>query len=215
VFDDFIKLEVDVMLSRVTRPLLGRRCIAIALLAILPILTGVQVASARWKTEDPKCSRFNNAGIPDISTDTKGWFDWWSDCIDDQSDPGPGGVDPPPPPLCKAGERSQFIDSEGRLWWRVCEDGRYKFYPIRVPRAWEGVTPRIQAITLRTDGYTVLVGTARGNREQKVSPRAIKLVHLVRAMMHGAKLPAESLRAVSPAFWASLPKVILKPAPTR
>jgi hypothetical protein len=70
-------------------------------------------------------------------------------------------------------------------------------------------------VTLRTDGYTVLVATARGNREQKVSPKAIRLVHLVRAMMHGARLPAENLRAVSPAFWVGLPRVILKPAPAR
>jgi len=186
----------------------------VTLLAIMLVLTGFQVASARWKTEDPKCSRFNNAGIPDIRIDTEGWFDWWSDCIDNEPDSGPGGVDPPPP-LCKNGERSEYIDSESRRWWRVCEDGRYKFYPIRVPRAWEGVTPRIQAITLRMDGYTVLVATARGNREQTVSPRAIRLVHLVRAMMHGSKLPAENLRAVSPAFWAGLPRVILKPAPSR
>ncbi len=154
-------------------------------------------SSAKWRTSDPNCSPANR---PRFEDDIEGYFDWWENCSTDETE-----AEPPPPLRCKPGERRR-IESRGECWEQICVGGLLQFIPCEGSRPVKPELPRIQAIRLRTDGYTLLVQTRQGVREQRIVPKEVRLSPLFRAMVQGAKLPTEMIREVPGGFWATLPK---------
>jgi hypothetical protein len=217
----------------------GWQTAMVLVLALVLMLAQFQPVSARWRTEDPGCSGLNQpSGIfesgklpsPTTSTapspptipiwqagkDMDAYFDRWDECLTDEPPPGPPPGDPPP--LCQKGERLHVVAPDGTHYLWVCNaEG---FYDITRddhggrggPRLAE-VFPRVSKITVRADGYTVWVATARGVQPQKVRPGRVKLAYLVGALVHNTQLPREQVDEVTPGFWRSVPRPVLKIGP--
>ena len=186
------------------------RCTSLVPLLIMMTLAlvGSHEAHSGWNHSDPECSGVFQPSKEEIEE----WIEWWTECIIDVT-----GSDPPDPvvdpPLCHPGERFTYTDASGRCWEMTCG---LNHQPIIRPCAghivgWENVFPRIEAVKLNVNGYSVFILGKSGIREEKVSPKEVKLSSVVRATMRGVKLPTERIREVPVDFWAKQKKVILKP----
>jgi hypothetical protein len=151
-------------------------------------------------------AQFNDA----FSTYVEDWFDWWGGCTNDLPEEPPeppiGPPLPPQPPPCVPGRWIQ----DGQCWERICTHDGPVIQPCFGGRAPFGdIFPRIESIGLGINGFVVVVMPAPGKERsvQQVNPRKLRLLPLVRAMLHGSRLPSSDVSEVSKSFWAQQEKI--------
>jgi hypothetical protein len=145
---------------------------------------------------------------PDMHEDPSGWFDWWDGCITPEPEPEPSGPSEPPEPVCIP---RQWVDAQNQCWRLICTDDGREIVPCWSSNPGWNVVPRVKAIKLHTDGYSVMVDIGGRGVAQRVTHGPIKLLHLVRAMVATSKLPARDVTTGPPSFWEQQPELTLKP----
>lgn len=201
----FLKFIVqDIRSNKMSRQI--QRNILLVLLSLAWLIVSSEETSARWNHDDPACI---GANAPDVSKDPEAFFEWWGSCISDEPEP----PSPPEPPVtCDRFDGHKFTDPSGKCWKIVCiNDDEWKLEPC-IKQVLP--LPHIQSLIIRTDGYIVAVATStRRTKEQLIRPSQAKLLYLVRAMIHGSKLPSNEIPKIREDFWSKQKSVALKPKP--
>ena len=184
------------------------RSVVLVVLSFLCCLTlGAKEASAQWKSQDPGCSGLNRPSLhgPEDLERFLNWFDKCSGSTQPDIDTGD-------PPCDWDVDRTYTYTENGRCYRVVvhCLHNRLSFY-VRPCIKQVFPPPFISALTITSEGYTAEVAaSSRNTNKQVVRPGQVSLVNLVRAMMHGAKLPSNDITKVSQEFWANQKNLTLK-----